>query len=83
VYWADAGHPVGSLYRMRKFRNVSAENNAVTRVAGHLSMLTDVFIRHELRQPTGLLMTEMLAVFISGRKFHFTLLYVSCLAISF
>jgi len=55
VYWADATHPMGSLYQMRKFRNVSAENNAVTRVAGQLTLLTDVYIHHELRQPPGLL----------------------------
>jgi len=54
VYWADAAHPVGSLYRIRKFRNVSADNNAVRRVAGQLAMLTDVFVHHELRQPQGL-----------------------------
>jgi len=54
VYWADASRPTGSLYRMRKFRNVSADNNAVTRVAGHLALLTDVCVRHELRQPPGI-----------------------------
>ena len=56
MYWADASHPMGSLYKMRKFRNVSAENNVVTRVAGHLALLTDVCVHHELRQPPGVLM---------------------------
>ena len=57
VYWAHATHPVGMLYRMRKFRNVSAENNAIKPVAGQLAQLTDVFVYHELRQPPGLLFT--------------------------
>jgi len=65
VYWADATHPMGSLYRTRKFRNVSAENNAVTRVAGQLALLTDVCILHELRQPPGLLLTTVLTVFFA------------------
>ena len=57
MYWADASHPVGSLYRMRKFRNISADNNVVKRVAGQLALLTDVCVRHELRQPPGSLLS--------------------------
>lgn len=62
MYWADAGRQLGSLYRMRKFRNVSAENNAVTRVVGQLALLTDVCIRHKLRQPPGMWLTMDLTV---------------------
>jgi len=69
VYWADAARPLGSLFRMRKFRNASADNNAVTRVDGQLALLTDVCIRHELRQPTGELHTTVLTASLCGCKF--------------
>jgi len=48
---------------MRKFRNVSAENNVVTRVASQLAILTDVCVRHELRQPPGTLLIAILSSF--------------------
>jgi len=45
---------------MRKFRNISANNNAVTRVVGQLALLTDVIVRHELRQPIGVSLAAFL-----------------------
>ena len=66
VYWADATRR--SLFQMRKFHNVSADSNAVTRVAGQLALLTDVCIRHELRQPGGDLLAAVLTAADANAK---------------
>jgi len=68
VYWAAATRPLGSLFRMRKFRNVSADNNAVVQVFGQLARLTDVCVRHQLRQPLGELLTAFLTAANSNVK---------------